>query len=93
MSNLGKLEGNRIIRSILDAGSLRVRPIIIATVAVIVGMLPVALAKGAGAEWKNGLAWVLIGGLLSSMFLTIILVPVLYYIVDAVKFRIAKRRS
>jgi hypothetical protein len=41
----------------------------------VAGMLPIALAQGAGAEWKNGLAWVLIGGLLSSMFLTLVIVP------------------
>ena len=58
-----------------------------------IGMIPIAIAKGSGAEWKNGLAWVLIGGLISSMFLTIILVPVMYYIVDAVKFRIQGRKN
>jgi HAE1 family hydrophobic/amphiphilic exporter-1 len=36
---------------------------------------PIALASGAGAEWKNGLAWVIIGGLISSLFLTLIIVP------------------
>jgi hypothetical protein len=39
------------------------------TIAMVIGMVPIAIAKGSGAEWKNGLAWVLIGGLLSSMFL------------------------
>jgi HAE1 family hydrophobic/amphiphilic exporter-1 len=62
------------------------------TIAMVIGMVPIAIAKGSGAEWKNGLAWVLIGGLLSSMFLTIILVPMMYYVVDAVKFRIEKRK-
>jgi HAE1 family hydrophobic/amphiphilic exporter-1 len=63
------------------------------TIAMVIGMIPIAIAKGSGAEWKNGLAWVLIGGLISSMFLTIILVPVMYYIVDAVKFKIQKRKN
>jgi HAE1 family hydrophobic/amphiphilic exporter-1 len=40
------------------------------------------LAQGAGSEWKNGLAWALIGGLSSSMFLTLIIVPVIYYLVE-----------
>jgi HAE1 family hydrophobic/amphiphilic exporter-1 len=47
-------------------------------------MLPIALATGAGAEWKNGLAWVMIGGLISSMFLTLIVVPVVYYVMDRI---------
>ena len=42
---------------------------------------------------ENGLAWVLIGGLISSMFLTIILVPVMYYIIDAFKDRIQRRKN
>jgi len=45
-------------------------------------MLPIALAGGAGSEWKSGLAWALIGGLTSSMFLTLVLVPVVYTKVD-----------
>ena len=44
--------------------------------------MPIALAHGAGSEWKNGLAWALIGGLSSSMFLTLIIVPVIYYVFD-----------
>jgi HAE1 family hydrophobic/amphiphilic exporter-1 len=54
------------------------------TLAMVAGMLPIALAQGAGAEWKNGLAWVLIGGLLSSMFLTLVIVPLVYYLMDRV---------
>jgi HAE1 family hydrophobic/amphiphilic exporter-1 len=42
----------------------------------------IALAAGAGAEWKNGLAWVIIGGLISSLFLTLIIVPVIYEIME-----------
>ena len=57
------------------------------TVAMIFGMLPIALAAGAGAEVKNGMAWVIIGGLTSSLILTLILVPTMYYIVDRLKER------
>jgi HAE1 family hydrophobic/amphiphilic exporter-1 len=60
---------------------------------MVVGMIPIATATGSGAEWKNGLAWVLIGGLTSSMFLTIIVVPIMYYSVDRVKDKIASFRS
>ena len=54
------------------------------TISMVIGMLPIALASGAGAEWKNGLAWVMIGGLISSMFLTLVVVPVVYYIMDKI---------
>lgn len=57
------------------------------TLATSIGMLPIALAGGAGAEWKNGLAWALIGGLTSSMFLTLLLIPVVYAKADRWKER------
>jgi len=47
-------------------------------------MLPIALASGAGAEMNKGLAWVIIGGLTSSLFLTLIIVPVVYSIFDSI---------
>src|SRR5690606_8872482 len=56
--------------------------ILMTTIAMVFGMLPIALASGAGAEWKNGLAWVIIGGLISSLFLTLIIVPVVYQTFD-----------
>lgn len=64
--------------ALLEAGQLRLRPIVMTTVAMIVGMLPIAVGGGAGGEWKSGLGWALIGGLTSSMFLTLVLVPVVY---------------
>ena len=54
------------------------------TIAMVIGMIPIALAKGAAAEMNNGLAWVIIGGLI-SLFLTLIVVPVVYAIVDSIK--------
>jgi HAE1 family hydrophobic/amphiphilic exporter-1 len=55
------------------------------TLSMVVGMLPIAMATGTAAEWKNGLAWVIIGGLLSSLIFTVFLVPMVYYLVDTVK--------
>ncbi|OFZ09628.1 MAG: hypothetical protein A2338_07835 [Bacteroidetes bacterium RIFOXYB12_FULL_41_6] len=62
------------------------------TLAMAIGMLPIALAKGTASEWKNGLAWVIIGGLLSSMILTVYLVPMVYYVVDSIKERFARKQ-
>ena len=59
------------------------------TVAMILGMLPMALASGAGSEITTGMAWVIIGGLTSSLFLTLLLVPTMYYLVDRVKEKAA----
>lgn len=68
-----------LVEALIEAGTTRLRPILMTTLAMVIGMLPLALAKGAGAELNSGLAWVLIGGLSSSMFLTLLVVPVMYY--------------
>lgn len=75
-------KGESPIKAVLDATAVRFRPILMTNLALIVGLLPIALASGAGAEWKSGLGWVLVGGLTSSMILSYIIVPVLYVILD-----------
>jgi multidrug efflux pump subunit AcrB len=67
--------------ALIEATRLRFRPILMTNITMVIGLMPIALAQGAGSEWKNGLAWALIGGLSSSMFLTLIIVPVIYYLV------------
>jgi len=62
------------------------------TIAMVIGMIPIATATGSGAEWKNGLAWILIGGLTSSMFLTIIVVPIMYYVVDRLQVKLTRKK-
>ncbi|MAY83516.1 MAG: acriflavin resistance protein [Flavobacteriales bacterium] len=94
-TNQLKDAGLEVKSALLKATQVRIRPILMTTLAMVIGMLPIALASGAGAEWKNGLAWVLIGGLTSSMFLTLVVVPVIYYIFDKVlaKFGLDKKQS
>lgn len=84
-TNQLKEEGHHTIEALILAGKARLRPILMTTLAMVLGMLPIALAHGAGAEWKSGLAWVLIGGLSSSMILTLVIVPCVYLIVDLFK--------
>jgi len=88
-TNQRKAEGASTYQALLDANAARLRPILMTTIAMVIGMLPIAIASGAGAEWKNGLAWVIIGGLISSLFLTLVVVPVMYAIFDKLilKFR------
>ncbi len=74
--------------ALMEAGRARIRPIFMTTFSMVFGMLPIALAKGAGAEWKNGLAWALIGGLTSSMFLTLVVVPAVYTKVEKLRISI-----
>lgn len=74
--------GLSVYDALIEAGQSRLRPILMTTLTMIFGMLPIALSKAPGTEWKSGLAWALIGGLTSSMFLTLLLVPVMYMKVD-----------
>jgi HAE1 family hydrophobic/amphiphilic exporter-1 len=94
-ANQLKAEGVLLKEALLEVTRKRFRPVVMTTLAMVAGMLPIALAQGAGAEWKNGLAWVLIGGLLSSMFLTLVIVPLVYYIMDRVmgKFGMSGNRQ
>ena len=83
-----KQKGLSTYTALLESVRERMRPILMTTIAMVIGMIPIATATGSGAEWKNGLAWVLIGGLTSSMFLTIIVVPMMYYVVDRIQAKI-----
>jgi len=92
-TNQLKREGYNTYDALIEAGKVRMRPILMTTLSMIFGMLPIALATGAGSEWKNGMAWALIGGLTSSMFLTLIVVPVVYLIFDRMKFRFGSKQK
>ncbi len=75
-------EGVELRKALIRATGLRFRPVLMTNISMIIGLIPIAIATGAGAEWKNGLGWALIGGLTSSMFLSLIVVPVVYFMVE-----------
>lgn len=91
-TNQLKAEGKSTREALLLANQARLRPILMTTLAMVFGMLPIALASGAGADWKNGLAWVIIGGLISSLFLTLIVVPVVYQLFDSILNRLGMNK-
>jgi HAE1 family hydrophobic/amphiphilic exporter-1 len=88
-----KAEGKHYQEALITAGKERMRPILMTTLSMAIGMLPIALASGTAAEWKNGLAWVIIGGLLSSLALTVYLVPMVYYGVDRMKEKLGSNKK
>ncbi len=92
-TNKLKEEEYGTVEALIEAGRERLRPILMTTLAMIFGMLPIAMAKGAAAEIKNGMAWVIIGGLTSSMILTLFVVPAMYLIVDGILDRLSRRRK
>jgi HAE1 family hydrophobic/amphiphilic exporter-1 len=88
-----KEKGMSTYLALLESVRERMRPILMTTIAMVIGMIPIATATGSGAEWKNGLAWILIGGLTSSMFLTIIVVPMMYYSVDRIQAKLSRKKA
>ena len=88
-----KAAGVEVKTALEKAVKIRFRPILMTNLAMVLGMMPIALASGAGAEWKNGLAWVIIGGLISSMFLTLVVVPVIYYLFDRILEKLGKNKK
>jgi HAE1 family hydrophobic/amphiphilic exporter-1 len=89
-TNQLKAEGKHFKEALILAGKGRMRPILMTTLSMVIGMLPIAMATGTASEWKNGLAWVIIGGLLSSLVLTVFLVPMIYFLVDTTKEKFSR---
>lgn len=92
-ANHSKEKGETTYNALIQANHARLRPILMTTIAMVFGMLPIATATGAGAEMNNGLALVIIGGLLSSLFLTLIIVPVVYSIFDSLIARFGNKEK
>ena len=81
-------EGKALVDAILEAVLLRFRAILMTNISMIIGLIPLAVSVSAGSEWKNGIGWVLIGGLTVSMFLSMIIVPMIYYTFEKLKIKI-----
>ncbi|HVH10787.1 MAG TPA: efflux RND transporter permease subunit [Gemmatimonadales bacterium] len=81
-ANQARASGRDRREALIDAGELRLRPIVMTTLAMIFGMLPTALALGAGSEFRAPMAHAVIGGLITSTLLTLVVVPVVYTYLD-----------
>ena len=81
-------QGQSVDDALTRAVKIRTRPILMTALSTIIGMLPVALSTGSGAELRNGMAWVIIGGMALSTMLTLIVVPVVFRI-----FHLAKSKK
>lgn len=76
--------------ALIEAGPVRLKPILMTTFAMIFGMMPIAIGIGEGAETRAPMAIATIGGLISSLFLTLIVVPAIYDVFDKLQEKIAK---
>ncbi|GBF35249.1 acriflavin resistance protein [Desulfocucumis palustris] len=90
-----RTQGMERSEAIISAGLTRLRPIIMTSMAMIFGMLPLALALGSGAESRAPMAHAIIGGLIASTMLTLVVVPVMYTFLDDLKNKVysVTRRS
>lgn len=71
-------EGKTILDAVTEASIIRLRPILMTTIATIFGAMPLAFASGAGAESRSALGWVIVGGMSFATLLSLFVVPVLY---------------
>jgi HAE1 family hydrophobic/amphiphilic exporter-1 len=84
-------QGLGLREALIEAGAIRLRPILMTTVALIAGMLPVALGRGEGAQFRSPLGISVIGGVITSTLLTLIAIPTFYEILDEWRSGFARR--
>jgi HAE1 family hydrophobic/amphiphilic exporter-1 len=84
-TNARRALGHGVRESLLEAGPTRLRPILMTTVTMILGMLPLATGLGDGGEMRQGMALAIVGGLISSMILSLVLVPVMFSYVEGAR--------
>jgi multidrug efflux pump len=77
-ANQLRARGKHKVDAVIEAASLRLRPILMTTAAMVLGAVPLALATGAGAESRSPIGWVIVGGLLLGTLLTLFVIPVAY---------------
>ena len=89
-TNQGQREGKSQYEAILEAGQVRLRPILMTTLAMIFGMLPMAIGSGDGGELQAPMGRAVIGGVITSTLLTLVVVPVAYTYLDRLGKRVAR---
>jgi multidrug efflux pump len=77
-ANQLRAQGEELVVAVVDSATLRLRPILMTTGAMVLGSVPLALATGAGAESRTQIGWVIVGGMSFGTLLTLFVVPVAY---------------
>jgi HAE1 family hydrophobic/amphiphilic exporter-1 len=81
-----------MIDSVLEAASLRFRPILMTSFAFIVGMLPLIFVQGASANGNHSIGWSVVGGMLTGVLLGVFVIPVLFVIFQYLQEKISRRK-
>jgi HAE1 family hydrophobic/amphiphilic exporter-1 len=74
-------QGRSIVEAAIEAGKIRLRPILMTSISLVLGVLPLAVATGAGAAARNSVGTAVMGGMIASTFLSVIFIPVLYVLI------------
>jgi HAE1 family hydrophobic/amphiphilic exporter-1 len=77
-----RARGKSMVDALLEAGPTRLRPILMTSAAMVLGMLPTALSRGEGSEFRAPMSIAVIGGVITSTILTLVVVPVVYTWMD-----------
>jgi multidrug efflux pump len=88
-ANKLQARGHDLRSAVIEASSLRLRPILMTTAAMVLGTLPLALASGAGAESRQPIGWVIVGGLLLGTLLTLFVIPTVYTLVSRARKQVS----
>ncbi|HET9452861.1 MAG TPA: efflux RND transporter permease subunit [Gemmatimonadaceae bacterium] len=83
--------GTPLRESLIEAGAIRLRPILMTTFALIAGMLPIALGTGEGAAFRAPMGVAIIGGVMTSTFLTLLVIPTFYEVMDELRSKFSRR--
>ena len=92
-NQLHREEGLSVVDALLKAGPVRLRPIVMTTLAMILGMLPSALGRGEGGEFRAPISVATIGGLITSTLLTLLVVPVSYLLLSRLMGWMRRKRT
>jgi multidrug efflux pump subunit AcrB len=85
--------GETPLQAVLEAGPERLRPILMTSAAMVLGMLPTAIGRGEGSEFRAPMAIAVIGGVISSTLLSLLVVPAVYVAIEGVKGWLRKLRG
>jgi len=77
-------------KAVVEAGRVRLRPILMTTATTVLALLPMAMGLGEGAEIRTPMAWTIISGLLISTILTLIIIPTVYTAVEEFLVKVKK---
>jgi multidrug efflux pump len=87
-ANRLRVRGKELAEAAVEAGKVRFRPILMTSLTMVVGSLPMALATGAGAQSRQPLGWAVVGGLLFSTVFTLLITPVFYLLITGLAERL-----